>query len=163
MLLDHVPFEAEFRTPDSAALAQIINTQEYGALTQRLKRDLNIHVLPPVRQLTTAKLSLDWDSTEATPIFYLPPKISSRTSSSVATWVGSFSLSTPLFPSLLLFSIWHFVPFYCSTDWSLCFGRTSSLRFLRLFFPSLRQQAHLFHSSRFYRLAPSWCCKVQRT
>ena len=50
MLLDHVPFEAEFRTPDSAALAQIINTQEYGALTQRLKRDLNIHVLPPVRQ-----------------------------------------------------------------------------------------------------------------
>ncbi|KAN0061221.1 K y domain-containing protein 4 [Thecaphora frezii] len=50
MLLDHVPFEAEFRTPNSIELAQVLQTHEFVALAERLKRDLNIVVVPILRQ-----------------------------------------------------------------------------------------------------------------
>ncbi|CEH14290.1 Vigilin [Ceraceosorus bombacis] len=48
MLLDHVPFEAEFRTPHSAELAQLVSAHEFVALTERVKRDLNITIVPVV-------------------------------------------------------------------------------------------------------------------
>ncbi|SNX85155.1 probable KH domain protein [Melanopsichium pennsylvanicum] len=50
MLLDHVPFEAEFRAPNSTELAQAIQTAEFAALTEQLKRDLSIAVSPIIEQ-----------------------------------------------------------------------------------------------------------------
>ncbi|CCF50599.1 hypothetical protein NDA11_005311 [Ustilago hordei] len=50
MLLDHVPFEAEFRAPNSTELAQAIQSAEFSALTEQLKRDLSIAVSPVIEQ-----------------------------------------------------------------------------------------------------------------
>lgn len=44
MLLDHVPFEAEYRTPNSADLERLLTSHEFVALTERVKRDLNITI-----------------------------------------------------------------------------------------------------------------------
>ncbi|PWN48570.1 hypothetical protein IE53DRAFT_188135 [Violaceomyces palustris] len=60
MLLDHVPFEAEFRTPSSPELAQVVATQDFVAMAERVKRDLNIVIVPVIRhrQLTEAVFKL---------------------------------------------------------------------------------------------------------
>ena len=50
MVLDHVPFEAEFRAPNSTELAQAIATPEFAALAEQLKRDLSISVSPVIEQ-----------------------------------------------------------------------------------------------------------------
>lgn len=50
MLLDHVPFEAEFRAPNSTELAQAIQSAEFTALAEQLKRDLSIAVSPVIEQ-----------------------------------------------------------------------------------------------------------------
>ncbi|KAJ9474011.1 KH domain-containing protein [Pseudozyma hubeiensis] len=50
MLLDHVPFEAEFRAPNSTELADAIQTDEFTALAEQLKRDLSIAVSPVIEQ-----------------------------------------------------------------------------------------------------------------
>ncbi|KAJ1033946.1 hypothetical protein NDA16_000154 [Ustilago loliicola] len=50
MLLDHVPFEAEFRAPNSTELAQAIQSAEFAALAEQLKRDLSIAVSPVIEQ-----------------------------------------------------------------------------------------------------------------
>lgn len=41
-----VPFEAEFRLPHSPEMAQLTLSQDFVNLTERIKRDLNITVLP---------------------------------------------------------------------------------------------------------------------
>ncbi|KAM0789310.1 hypothetical protein ACM66B_000148 [Microbotryomycetes sp. NB124-2] len=46
MLLDHVPFEAEIRLPHSEEMAALTLSQDWVALTERVKHDLNITVLP---------------------------------------------------------------------------------------------------------------------
>ena len=46
MLLDHVPFEAEYRLPHSNEMAALTLSQDFVDLTERIKRDLNIAVLP---------------------------------------------------------------------------------------------------------------------
>ena len=46
MLLDHVPFEAEYRLPHSEQTAQLALTQDFLELQERIKRDLNITILP---------------------------------------------------------------------------------------------------------------------
>ncbi|PWZ03626.1 hypothetical protein BCV70DRAFT_20437 [Testicularia cyperi] len=48
MLLDHVPFEAEFRAPHSTELTQAIQSPEFATLAEQLKRDLSISVSPVV-------------------------------------------------------------------------------------------------------------------
>lgn len=48
MLLEHVPFEAEFRTPNASSLRPVVGSQEFVALTERVKRDLSIHILAAV-------------------------------------------------------------------------------------------------------------------
>ncbi|CDS81860.1 KH domain protein [Sporisorium scitamineum] len=50
MLLDHVPFEAEFRAPNSTELADAIQSAEFAALAEQLKRDLSIAVSPVIEQ-----------------------------------------------------------------------------------------------------------------
>lgn len=46
MLLDHVPCEAEYRTPSSSELTRILGSHEFVALIERVKRDLNINIVP---------------------------------------------------------------------------------------------------------------------
>ena len=46
MLLDHVPFEAEYRLPHSEQMSQLALSQEFLELQDRIKRDLNITILP---------------------------------------------------------------------------------------------------------------------
>jgi len=46
MLLDHVPFEAEYRLPHSAEMAQLALSPDFVSLTEQVKRDLNITILP---------------------------------------------------------------------------------------------------------------------
>lgn len=46
MLLDHVPFEAEYRLPHSETMAQLTLASEFIALQDQIKRDLNIMILP---------------------------------------------------------------------------------------------------------------------
>ncbi|GAA6049311.1 hypothetical protein JCM3770_005934 [Rhodotorula araucariae] len=46
MLLDHVPFEAEYRLPHSTEMANLALSQDFVALTEKVKRDLNITILP---------------------------------------------------------------------------------------------------------------------
>jgi hypothetical protein len=53
MLLDHVPFEAEFRTPNSVELAQLVASHDFVALTERVNRDLNVVIVPVVGAATT--------------------------------------------------------------------------------------------------------------
>lgn len=48
MLLEHVPFEAEFRTPSSSSLSSVVGSQDFVALTERVKRDLNISISPAI-------------------------------------------------------------------------------------------------------------------
>ncbi|CAO1614561.1 unnamed protein product [Sympodiomycopsis kandeliae] len=45
MLLEHVPFEAEFRAPSAPNLQQVLGSQEFVALTERVKRDLSITIV----------------------------------------------------------------------------------------------------------------------
>lgn len=49
MLLEHVPFEAEFRTPNAPNLLSVVRSQDFRALTDRVKRDLNISIEPAVQ------------------------------------------------------------------------------------------------------------------
>ncbi len=51
MLLDHVPFEAEFRAPNSTELADAIQSEEFTALAEQLKRDLSM----PSRLLSSSE------------------------------------------------------------------------------------------------------------
>lgn len=53
MLLDHVPFEAEYRTPFSNELERLLASHEYVALTERVKRDLNISISPTIVKRST--------------------------------------------------------------------------------------------------------------
>ncbi|GAA5991657.1 hypothetical protein JCM10908_001077 [Rhodotorula pacifica] len=46
MLLDHVPFEAEYRLPHSTEMASLTLSQDFVNLTEKIKRDLNITILP---------------------------------------------------------------------------------------------------------------------
>ncbi|GAA6013686.1 hypothetical protein JCM10207_004820 [Rhodosporidiobolus poonsookiae] len=46
MLLDHVPFEAEYRLPHSTEMANLTLSQDFVSLTEKIKRDLNITILP---------------------------------------------------------------------------------------------------------------------
>ncbi|GAA5876213.1 hypothetical protein JCM1840_007074 [Sporobolomyces johnsonii] len=46
MLLDHVPFEAEYRLPHSSEMAALTLSQDFVNLTEKIKRDLNITILP---------------------------------------------------------------------------------------------------------------------
>ncbi|KWU45986.1 hypothetical protein RHOSPDRAFT_24904 [Rhodotorula sp. JG-1b] len=46
MLLDHVPFEAEYRLPHSTEMANLTLSQDFVNLTEKIKRDLNITILP---------------------------------------------------------------------------------------------------------------------
>ncbi|GAA6005062.1 uncharacterized protein JCM10292_005547 [Rhodotorula paludigena] len=46
MLLDHVPFEAEYRLPHSTEMANLALSQDFVGLTEKIKRDLNITILP---------------------------------------------------------------------------------------------------------------------
>ncbi|KAJ8293162.1 Meiotically up-regulated gene 60 protein [Rhodotorula toruloides] len=46
MLLDHVPFEAEYRLPHSTEMANLALSQDFVSLTEKIKRDLNITILP---------------------------------------------------------------------------------------------------------------------
>ncbi|GAA6029016.1 hypothetical protein JCM8097_001553 [Rhodosporidiobolus ruineniae] len=46
MLLDHVPFEAEYRLPHSTEMAALALSQDFVGLTEKIKRDLNITILP---------------------------------------------------------------------------------------------------------------------
>ncbi|KAK4051320.1 KH domain-containing protein [Microbotryomycetes sp. JL201] len=46
MLLDHVPFEAELRLPHSEEMAALTLSPEWVALTERVKHDLSITILP---------------------------------------------------------------------------------------------------------------------
>ena len=46
MLLDHVPFEAEYRLPHSEQMSQLALTQEFIDLQEQVKRELNIMLLP---------------------------------------------------------------------------------------------------------------------
>ncbi|GAA5888276.1 hypothetical protein JCM16303_007256 [Sporobolomyces ruberrimus] len=46
MLLDHVPFEAEYRLPHSSGMAALTLSQDFVNLTEKIKRDLNITILP---------------------------------------------------------------------------------------------------------------------
>ncbi|CAO1638004.1 unnamed protein product [Parajaminaea phylloscopi] len=48
MLLEHVPFDAEFRTPNAPTLMNVVKLQDFRALTDRVKRDLNISIEPVV-------------------------------------------------------------------------------------------------------------------
>ncbi|CAO1633310.1 unnamed protein product [Jaminaea pallidilutea] len=48
MLLEHVPFEADFRVPNSSALAGVVGSQEFSALAERVKRDLSISIVPTI-------------------------------------------------------------------------------------------------------------------
>jgi hypothetical protein len=44
MLMEHVPVEAELRTPNATALPQVLSSQEFIAFVERIKRDLNINI-----------------------------------------------------------------------------------------------------------------------
>lgn len=55
MLLDHVPFEAELRTPNSSELARVIASHDFVALTERVKRDLNINIVPVANKTQTGE------------------------------------------------------------------------------------------------------------
>lgn len=46
MLLDHVPFEAEYRLPHSEQMSQLALAQDFLDLQEKIKRDLNITILP---------------------------------------------------------------------------------------------------------------------
>lgn len=46
MLLDHVPFEAEFRMPHSEEMSSLALAQEFIELQDKIKGDLNITILP---------------------------------------------------------------------------------------------------------------------
>lgn len=49
MLLDHVPFEADLHVPYAADIAQVVSTHDFLQLVERLKRDLQIAIVPPTR------------------------------------------------------------------------------------------------------------------
>ena len=49
MLLEHVPFEAEFRTPSSRNLAAAISSPEFSMLLERIRHELNVHIVPTTR------------------------------------------------------------------------------------------------------------------
>lgn len=55
MLLDHVPFEAEFRTPNSSELGKVIASHDFVALAERVKRDLNINIVPVANKTQTGE------------------------------------------------------------------------------------------------------------
>lgn len=46
MLLDHVPFEAEFRLPHSEQISNLVLEKEFIELQDKVKGDLNITILP---------------------------------------------------------------------------------------------------------------------
>jgi hypothetical protein len=56
MLLDHVPLEAEFRTPNSVELERLLASHEFVAFTERVKRDLNISIDPVPNQSSSPSM-----------------------------------------------------------------------------------------------------------
>ncbi len=46
MLLEHVPFEAEFRIPPSSTLAVATASPDFSMLLDKIRHELNIHVVP---------------------------------------------------------------------------------------------------------------------
>jgi hypothetical protein len=53
MLLDHVPFEAEFRAPESQELRVLLESQDFAGLVERVQRELNIRIAPLDTKVTT--------------------------------------------------------------------------------------------------------------
>jgi hypothetical protein len=49
MLLDHVPFEADLHVPFTPDLGRVVATQDFLQLVEKLKRDLQIAIIPPTR------------------------------------------------------------------------------------------------------------------
>jgi len=50
MLLDHVPFEADMAVPPSADLPRVVASQEFSALVEHIKRELQVSVAPNFRR-----------------------------------------------------------------------------------------------------------------
>ncbi|SCV69703.1 BQ2448_1097 [Microbotryum intermedium] len=46
MILDHVPFEAEYRIPHSAEMAALTLSQDFVGLTEHIKRNFNVTIMP---------------------------------------------------------------------------------------------------------------------
>lgn len=64
MLLVHIAFEAEYRLPHSAEMASLVLSPEWVGMAERVKRDLNITILPFVdrsgaAEETTVKFCLN--------------------------------------------------------------------------------------------------------
>lgn len=55
MLLVHIAFEAEYRLPHSSEMAQLVLSPDWVAVTERIKRDFNVTVLPFVDRSGTAE------------------------------------------------------------------------------------------------------------
>lgn len=53
MLLDHVPFEADMSIPPHPDLARICNSAEFGAFTDRVKRELQVVLAPNLKTATS--------------------------------------------------------------------------------------------------------------
>lgn len=51
MLLDHVPFEADMAVPPSADLPRVCSTPEFNALVERVKRELQVSIVPNVKAI----------------------------------------------------------------------------------------------------------------
>ncbi|EJT97951.1 cytoplasmic protein [Dacryopinax primogenitus] len=49
MLLEHVPFEADFYVPPSSQLENVAVSADFLAFTERVKRDLHIAIFPPAK------------------------------------------------------------------------------------------------------------------
>jgi hypothetical protein len=49
MLLDHVPFEADFHVPPNAELTRLVSSTEFVLFTERMKRDHQIAISPSPR------------------------------------------------------------------------------------------------------------------
>lgn len=49
MLLDHVPFEADLHVPFTHDLGRVVATHDFLQLIEKLKRDLQIAIIPPTR------------------------------------------------------------------------------------------------------------------
>ncbi|KAL5518585.1 hypothetical protein ACEPAH_268 [Sanghuangporus vaninii] len=61
MLLDHVPFEAEFALPPSSDIGRVCGSSDFMAFTERIKRDFQVSIVPIVRKKPNNSSSLSSD------------------------------------------------------------------------------------------------------
>ncbi|KAF7306713.1 KH domain protein [Mycena indigotica] len=52
MLLDHVPYEADMGVPPSAELSRLIVSPEFSSLVERIKRELQVSIVPNMKMAT---------------------------------------------------------------------------------------------------------------